>query len=222
MIRWDKKFREMAPEKREYGLNWLVDHALSRKDWQRLDELLLNVFFLESKAETEKIFELADDFSKAVKIVARNHVNYKFYGLIEEAIRRDIHFIEKHPSTLFQCLWNSCWWYDCPDAAPPEDGWPKERPPWKQDWAMLYKLLEKWSKQKEKNTPGFLWMRSLRPPSLPLGSPQKLILVGHDFDVHHAEFMFEDQAKHLLIIFTASGIELKTWLVYQQRQGQKF
>ena len=41
--------------------------------------------------------------------------------LLEEALRRDIHFIHRHandyPQGLFQCLWNTCWWHDCEEAA---------------------------------------------------------------------------------------------------------
>ena len=33
------------------------------------------------------------------------------------ALRRDIHFLSRHPTCLFQCLWNIGWWYDCPQAA---------------------------------------------------------------------------------------------------------
>jgi len=40
---------------------------------------------------------------------------------VRDALRRDIHFIARHaqdyPQALFQCLWNTCWWYDCPEAA---------------------------------------------------------------------------------------------------------
>jgi WD40 repeat protein len=41
--------------------------------------------------------------------------------LLDEALRRDMHFIARHAHDylhgLFQCLWNTCWWYDCPEAA---------------------------------------------------------------------------------------------------------
>ena len=54
--------------------------------------------------------------------------------LLAKAMRCDIQFLARHPTTLFQCLWNRCWWYDCPEAAahydPPSGGWPAEGPPW--------------------------------------------------------------------------------------------
>ena len=41
----------------------------------------------------------------------------KLVKLLEQAIRYDIQFVSRHPTTLFQCVWNSGWWYDCPEAA---------------------------------------------------------------------------------------------------------
>ena len=63
------------------------------------------------------IFELAQDFHDTAVAMPREHPKYRMLELLEEAIRRDIHFIDRHPTTLFQCMWNTCWWYDCPDAA---------------------------------------------------------------------------------------------------------
>lgn len=63
------------------------------------------------------IFELAKDVSAAISAMPLNHPTHRNLALIEEALRRDIHFIERHPTTLFQCMWNTCWWYDCPEAA---------------------------------------------------------------------------------------------------------
>ena len=55
--------------------------------------------------------------------------------LMDEAIRRDAQFVHRHrddyPQGLFQCLWNSGWWYDCPEAAKhyiePDAGWKDAR-----------------------------------------------------------------------------------------------
>ena len=51
------------------------------------------------------------------RVAPPHHPQRHFLLLLEEALRRDIHFIDRHPTTLFQCLWNSCWWYDCPEVA---------------------------------------------------------------------------------------------------------
>ena len=63
------------------------------------------------------IFNLASDFAAALAALPQDHPRRRLLSLLEEAVRRDVHFIDRHPTTLFQCMWNSCWWYDCPEAA---------------------------------------------------------------------------------------------------------
>ena len=62
------------------------------------------------------IFELAEDFRDALSVMPDECSKHRMLGLLEAAIRRDLHFIRRHPTTLFQCMWNTCWWYDCPEA----------------------------------------------------------------------------------------------------------
>jgi hypothetical protein len=63
----------------------------------------------------------AGNFSGAVAALPSERPQRRILRLLEEALRRDIHFIARHaqdyPQGLFQCLWNSGWWYDCPEAA---------------------------------------------------------------------------------------------------------
>jgi len=56
------------------------------------------------------IFELAQDFHTAIAAMPRDHPKHRMLELLEEAVRRDIHFIDRHPTALFQCMWNSCIW----------------------------------------------------------------------------------------------------------------
>jgi len=120
------------------------------------------------------IFELAKDFSDALAATPPNHPRHRILHLLEEAIRRDIHFVDRHPTTLFQCLWNSCWWYDCDEAAAhyvePKLGWHEKNAPWLQPHDQrLCRLLERWRRSKEHSSPGFAWLasrsRSFRPGS---------------------------------------------------------
>src|SRR5437660_4663169 len=120
------------------------------------------------------IFELVQDFADVLDAMPSGHSRRRILALLDEAIRRDVHFIDRHPTTLFQCLWNSCWWYDCPHAAlhhdPPPYGWPPEGAPWSRPQPeRLSTLLESWRSARERGTPGLFWVRSLRPPELPLG-----------------------------------------------------
>lgn len=117
------------------------------------------------------IFELVKDFAAVLDAMPKEHPRRRILKLLEEAIRRDVHFIDRHPTTFFQCMWNSCWWYDCPEAAKhyeePESGW-KEPPPWDEEGTKLSESLESWHRGKQQCIPNFRWLRSLRPPALRL------------------------------------------------------
>ena len=118
---------------------------------------------------------------------------------VEEALRREIHFIARHandyPQALFQSFWNTCWWYDCEEAAvhydegrfpgflsPASGGGGEGGPatcesPGKRS---LCRLLEHWLAVREQSTGPFPWLRSRRPPSLHLGAGQLAVLRGHE------------------------------------------
>jgi len=63
------------------------------------------------------IFKLAEDFADALAAMPADHPKPRMLELLQEAVRRDIHFVARHPTTLFQCMWNLCWWYDRPETA---------------------------------------------------------------------------------------------------------
>ena len=110
------QFSNMTSEKRDYALRSLPRHLADAKRVRRLFRLLTHLAFLETKIEALSVYELATDFTLASSVLIEQHPQHRIVKLLEEAIRRDIDFIARHPTTLFQCLWNSCWWYDCPDA----------------------------------------------------------------------------------------------------------
>lgn len=182
-----KDWTKVSEERKFYILKHLPRHLADSSYHERLYSLLTHIFFLEAKTETISIFALAADFTHAVGTVPNDYTYHKILRLLEEAIRRDIHFIARHagnyPQALFQCLWNLCWWYDCPEAAKhykvPEGGW-SEAPPWDQPGPKLHKVLETWRRAKESATPGFIWLQSLRPPSIPLGFSQTAVLHRHE------------------------------------------
>src|SRR5688572_15356435 len=88
------------------------------------------------------IFELAQDFHDVAAAMPRDHPKHRILGLLEEALRRDIHFIARHaedyPHALFQCMWNTCWWYDCPEVA---QHYEAPNGPWKELGPKLCDLL---------------------------------------------------------------------------------
>jgi WD40 repeat protein len=171
-----------------YFLQHLGHHLLDAGRGEELVELLLDLRWLEAKAPAGLVFDLAEDFSEALRRVGSNHPRRRLLALVEEAIRADIHFIARHageyPQALFQCLWNTGWWYDCPEAAryyeAPQGGW-AEPPPWKQRGPQkLHSVLEEWRRAKEAATPGFPWLRAHRPPPLHLGTAQRRVMRGHE------------------------------------------
>ncbi|HMS38825.1 MAG TPA: DUF4062 domain-containing protein [Pyrinomonadaceae bacterium] len=161
-----RKASELAFQLRQFG------------DYERLEQIHTNLDFLEAKTAAGLVFELAKDFTKALKIIPRPQ--QRIIRLLEEALRREIHFIARHgedyPQALFQCLWNYGWWYDCPQAA---NHYEEKDGPWSRTGAKLYQLLEKWRKQKEVETPGFRWLCSLRPPQHYIDSDQVAVFSGH-------------------------------------------
>ncbi len=125
------------------------------------------------------IFDLAEDFSDALAEMPDGHPKRQILRLMEEAIRRDMHFVDLYPTTLFQCLWNTCWWYDCSEAPhhydPPKEGWLPDGPPWEAAGPKLFVEAEAWERLKETLTPGFPWFRSRRPPSVPLNGSRRSV-----------------------------------------------
>ena len=163
------------------ALSELPHHQTQARLWGQLETTLESLPFLDAKNQAGLVFDLADDFSTAVATMPEDRPQRRILKLLDEALRRDIHFIARHaedyPQALFQCLWNTCWWYDCPAAAKhyangraPGDG---ERRP-------LSGLLEAWRSHKERTASGFSWLTSVRPPTVHLGTAQKAVLRGHE------------------------------------------
>jgi WD40 repeat protein len=168
---------------REYALRYGPRTLLGAGRGDDLVALLTDLAFLEAKAEAGLVFELAADFGAALAGLPAGHPRARHLRLLEESLRTDLHFLARHPRTLFQCLWNRAWWYDCSRAgefyvAPPGGG-PPGGMPWEQPGPKLSHLLEGWRADKEKRDPGFCWLRSLRPPPARLGTAQRALFSGH-------------------------------------------
>jgi KaiC/GvpD/RAD55 family RecA-like ATPase len=195
----------------------LTHHQIEGQPWDSLEQTLTTLFYLEANVTASRVFDLAGQFSAAIAVLPEDHAQRRILRLLEEALRRDIHFIARHaqdyPQGLFQCLWNSCWWYDCPDAAqhylpstarePGGDGSSLPSPvrgrgaggegslnqgaatlrPRERPSPRLHDLLEHWRRQKEKAQANFPWLRSHRPPPLHLGAAQLAVLRARKYRV---------------------------------------
>jgi len=82
--------------------------------------LLLDLDWLETKTSKGLALDLPTEFNEAHRAIWPDQARSHLLPLIEDALRRDINFIAQHasdyPQGLFQCLWNSCWWYDCSES----------------------------------------------------------------------------------------------------------
>lgn len=170
----------------------LVTQQVGGECWGEVESTLTDLEFLEAKAEADMVFDLAMDFTRCNLALPADRVWSPNLRLLEQALRHDLNFIARHPTALFQCFWNSAWWYDCADAVrhydPPEGGWQGQTPPWERPEPKLCTLLERWRAEKEACRPGFYWLRSLRPLPSRLGNAQVACLRGHEDNISAVAF----------------------------------
>src|SRR5262249_52937997 len=150
-----------------YLLQNLARHLGQAQRREELGHLLLNLHWLETKVASGLAYDLPSEFEAALTALAPEQPERRLVDLIKEALRRDIEFIALHPSTLFQCLWHTCWWFDSQEAQ-----WHYERAdgPWDRPGPKLSAVMEDWRRTKETEAPGFVWVRTLRPPRRHLGT----------------------------------------------------
>jgi WD40 repeat protein len=184
--------RRPAAQLGRYGLRYRVQHLLAAGRAEEVLELMTDLSFLEARAQAGQVYELGADFHDAVWLVGKEHPRRHLLWLLAEALRGEVHAIARHPSLLFQCLWNRCWWYDCPAAEPhyepPSGGWPPEGPPWQRSGAKLSAFMETWRAAREVASAGTRWLRTLRPPPVPLASAQRTVFRGHTEQVRAAAY----------------------------------
>ncbi|MCE5239799.1 TIR domain-containing protein [bacterium] len=165
-----------------YFFEHLREHLKAAGRAEEILALCLDLWWLEAKTEAGLVFDLPRDLEAGQAALSLDDPVCKNLRLLEQALRNDLHFVARHPTTLFQCLWNSAWWYDCPDAAhycaPPSAAGVSPPPPWERSEPKLCTLLERWREEKEQSQPGLAWLRSLRPPPQAIGGPQIACLGG--------------------------------------------
>jgi WD40 repeat protein len=155
-----------------YELLHLPAHLAACARTADLIKIITDSDFLEYKTESGYLAELLNDLLLTTNHISPTHAWHQPLSLIHEALVRDFSFIKEHPSTLFQCLWNLCWWHDAPVETEHyeerEERAQIDQLSGKSDNPALYRWMEKWRIAKENKGP-FAWMRSLRPPPEPLG-----------------------------------------------------
>jgi WD40 repeat protein len=161
----------------DYGLRHRVRHLLAAGRTAEALALLTDLGELEARAQAGLVFDLAGSFGAAVQALPQGDPRRGVLRLLEEALRMDLHFLARHPGCLFQCLWNNGWWYDCPQAA---NHYEEGHAPGAAQGVELHRLLERWRQEKARREPGFVWLRSLRPPPTHLGSALRAVFRGHE------------------------------------------
>jgi WD40 repeat protein len=202
----------------KYFVLHLVNHLVESKLWEKLETLLTDISFLEIKASQVSAFDLVSDFTKALIHLPKKRESYKILLLLKEALMRDLHFIARYlpdyPHILFQCLWNLGWWYDSPESA---DHYLitqncKTNLPWDDPGPKLSQLLDYWRSQHQEHSRNMIWIRSLRPPAIPLNAGQTAVFRGHDFFV--ASVVFSPDGRIL-----ASGSDDRTIRLWDTQTG---
>lgn len=86
--------------------------------WIDVEELLTDITFLEAKTLAGLVFELADDLTSAWRAMPHDRPFCQILKLLDEAVRRDIHFIARHaddyPQGLSQCVLDAMFWLFAP------------------------------------------------------------------------------------------------------------
>lgn len=176
-----------------YFLSCLPFHLAESGRFEELVSLVLDRRWLEAKNGAGLAVELPADLSTAERLAPASDSRRVLLPLLNEALRRDIHFIARHskdyPQALFQCMWNTCWWYDAPEAAEHctvTNG--RGEAPWNRPEPKLCTLLEKWRREREAEFPGFAWIRERRPPRVQLTGRSQTVLFGHQDRVQWIAF----------------------------------
>lgn len=157
---------------RQYALRFVIQHLRNVKQWDSVERLLTDIEFLEARVSECSVAELANDFADVLSVLPLHRKSQRTLRLIRAGILRDIQFLISHPHLLFQCLWNSCWWYDCPQLArfdsAEEECDSETGITLAENSQPLSSLLEKWRSEKAVSAPNEMWIRSLLPPQVAL------------------------------------------------------
>ncbi|MBV6505249.1 MAG: hypothetical protein ILNGONEN_00807 [Syntrophorhabdaceae bacterium] len=190
-----EKLSTMPPDRRACVLKELCFHLRKAQLWDELEVLLIELSYLEARVDAGLVFELVDDYKNTIEHLPKQRPMYRILQLLGKALMRNTDFISRHPSTLFQCLWNSCWWYDCPDLShhyPWLANSSLKKAPWTRRGFKLYELMETWRREKEvTETNQFVWLRYLRPPHTHINSPLHSILSEHNEVVQEISVAYE-------------------------------
>lgn len=167
-----------------YFLQNLANHLIGAGRGAELCDLLLELRWLQAKAEAGLMFDLQHEYNDAAA-AATKHPQAKVLALLRRALGHSASTIAQHPRLLLQCLWHICYWHDSPQTPehclwtdPAEARDPKW--PWNHPGPRLCDLMLQWAEQASQEKTSEPWLKSARPGGPPLSSALQAILRGHD------------------------------------------
>jgi WD40 repeat protein len=132
-------------------------------EWDRIAQRLCTLEYVHSKADAGGIFDLIAEYQAAAAAIPSSHPASEILPVIAASLCRNGTFISKHPSAVFQCLWNTCWWHDCADLRDFSGAFQRSPPQHVESSAQggpVSRLLESWRAENKS-----AWLRSLLPPA---------------------------------------------------------
>lgn len=183
--RWQKFGRHGQ----RYALQYAVSHSLhtaARADScrARLIGVVSDFAFLEAKAAHGLLPSLKHDLDAVARwLKSEGEPGADLAQDLADAILAEMPFLERHPETLFQCLWNLLWWADSPTAVEWQNGTPAPALDDSDTHRAIPRcgpraaLMESWRTWKQTSQPGFSWLRAVSPPDRRTG--RNFALEGH-------------------------------------------
>lgn len=182
-------------------------HQIASKQIDELYATLTDFEFIDSKVKIGKTYELLEDYKKAIELDLSK--KYTVLNLLAKAFQVEANFIARHPESLFQSMYNRCWWHDHPTT---ENYYENIKSEQNLSQKNLSKLVESWSNVNSVMNPGFRWLKSLQPPPVPLDGPQKGIFMGLSSPVINVTF----SANNLKILGVCNKGEIIIWDITTQ------
>jgi WD40 repeat protein len=142
-------------------------HLLKLRQPHKLAKHLKELSFVEAKAVSGLVIDLAQDYRDALKQLDPKSDDSYLLNVLSRAIDHEIGFLIRHPELIFQVCWNRGWWYDAPevakyadisDAAP--EGY---RPPWKRLRIKASDILNMWEASFMDSRPSKAWGKQMSP-----------------------------------------------------------
>jgi len=198
---------------RKYALRHGLAHLLKSQRWDSLYALLTHLTFWEAVNAEGVLFSSVAELRASVArwpthTVERRHQKHVL-SLLHAAISSDTCFIHdnrhSYPQGLFQCVWNYVSWHG---NAHVNHTRTEHTACESSDAAVTVSILiESWRTAKEVINPGFIWLRSLRPPSSTVRTSRVGVLRGHNAAV--TGVVYSSDGKN--IVSTSADGTIRVW-----------